>query len=150
MDTDRELTHLADELFPKAHLFLALIAKLGIRIAVCETWRSAERQLVLYHDGATHAPPGQSPHEVCKIEGGQQIPKACAFDIYGVTTEGHLTYDVPWRTIEAIAEEMCGLTWGGDWDPKGSHPPTRGQIEDKPHFQLPNWKEVARSYGWPV
>lgn len=149
MDTDRELIHLADELYPKAHHFLALIAKIGVNIAVSETWRSSERQLDCYNRGVSNAPPGHSPHEVFRMEAGIRIPKSCAFDIYGIDPEGKLTYDLPWRSIEAIAEEMCGLEWGGDWDTRGTLP-TRGQIVDKPHFQLPNWKEVARAYGWAI
>jgi hypothetical protein len=133
---DRERDHLHPGFLSRCLLLEQLMAHLGHPILMTEGWRSGKRQEELWRNrkpGAVVAPPGHSAHEVCQGE----APAAMAAD-WCFADGGGITYDGPWRLLGAVAEQACGMEWGGGWETQ----------TDRPHTQEPEWQKAARSMGW--
>lgn len=133
----RDLNTLAQCLQPVAHTFADQCAERGLPIRFTHTRRTDAEQQALYDQGrttpgriVTHAKPGQSPHNF-----------GLAFDVVFLDTTTQapwdITWDLPgredeWEAIGAIGEAL-GLVWGGRW-----------KTPDRPHFEWPNWRTVAK------
>lgn len=137
--TDRDITHLCQELQLIAQVWLDDCEAAGLNVRIIETYRSKVEQDALYAQGrtspgkiVTHAPGGHSPHECCLPDG---TPASKAFD-YGVFTAAgaYISDGSDPRYAEAgrIGKALA-LEYGGDWP----HPKT-----DSDHLQLPNWKKA--------
>ena len=98
-------------------LMVGQAEKQGLRVAVFETFRSAERQTQLYAQG----------HTLLKTNGMHHF--GVAADIVFLDGDGHFTWpdknDPRWQTLGHCGR-LFGLFWGGDW--KG--------FRDCPHFQF--------------
>jgi peptidoglycan L-alanyl-D-glutamate endopeptidase CwlK len=171
--SSRSLDHLHPEIYPLA---VALVSSapsaLGLELLVTDIFRSREEQAALYRIGrnglgekigrvVTNAPPGSSAHEVMRKvaigpDGPEEIPPlwvhdaastfwipaALAFDVafdFELGKGQRISWAGPWDELGELAESL-GLEWGGRW----------ATFRDRPHFQFPGWKEIARSGGWAV
>ena len=101
-------------LFPLVTLF-ARARNEGLSVALYETYRSQERQLELFNQGAT----------TLKKNGMHHFGVAC--DIVFLTATGNPSWAAThnWARLGAIGKSV-GLEWGGSWS----------GFTDKPHFQL--------------
>lgn len=135
----RQITDLCDELQPLACQFISigngdqLFKNAGAELFLTCTYRSGAEQNALYAQGrtkkgqiVTKARAGQSPHN-CLDKAGN--PAAKAFDFAIRLPTGKLDWDATsplWRRAIAIGQAL-GLESGQGWG-------------DRPHFQLPDWK----------
>ena len=129
----RRVEDLDPTLQPLAVEFLRLAWAAGLPVVITQTRRSATEQDALYAQGrttpgriVTNAPAGSSPH--CA---------GLAFDVAFQAPEHQVTWEEPrpgaWDALGAIGEGL-GLIWGGRWR----------HFVDRPHFQVDDWKVVAR------
>ena len=138
-DLDPKMQSLAAE-------FLRLAWAAGLPVVITQTRRSAEEQGALYAQGRTT--PGRivtlaqadgSPH--CA---GLAVDVAfrCPSDAASASAPPHpsapaVTWDEPrpgaWDELGAIGISL-GLVWGGQWR----------HFQDRPHFQLEDWRIVAK------
>jgi len=121
----------------------------GWSVFVTDVWRDGAEQDKLKAEGKSKAGRGQSPHEVmkeletwvagCHKDGEDRfwVPCALACD-FAWRKAGVVRWDGPWNLLGAVAVEVAGLEWGGNWK----------NFVDRPHVQMPNWKDVARLVGW--
>jgi peptidoglycan LD-endopeptidase CwlK len=139
--SDRDLDDLHPTLRPLAVQWLAACKQQEIDAIIDFTWRSPDEQDALYAQGrttpgkiVTNARGGQSAHNV--TAGGK--PAACAFDFAIQNPDGTLNWDVNSMTFKAAVAigKGLGLAWGGSWP---------GKLGDYVHFELPDWKTIAKS-----
>ena len=103
-------------------------ASMGTRFIVIETTRGKASQNQAKASGHSNARFGQSPHNY--------VP-ALAVDLGPWNYPGKLAdyHELALRMQLAARELKIGITWGGDWH----------SLKDWPHFELSNWKAIARS-----
>lgn len=90
----------------------------GITLRVSETYRSKERQGLLFEQGATQL----------KAVGVHN--SGLAADFYKVNSDGHAIWGGDWSFLGRLAKRH-GLIWGGDWgDPSKPH-----TFRDNDHVQ---------------
>lgn len=112
-----------------------LLNTIGLDIEMTAGWRGEKEQNEFKSKGVSNAAWGSSPHNF-----------GAAFDIVPVVN-GNKTYeiaDIIWMKI-GFAGEKFGIQWGYDWDGDGivnDKDATPGsKFDDRPHFQVKNWKE---------
>ena len=102
-------------------------SKQGLKIAIGETYRTVAEQDALYAQGRTT--PGKKVTNAPGSSYSSYHQWGTAFDIY--RNDGQGAYNEAgnfFGKVGAIGVSL-GLEWGGNWT----------SIEDKPHFQLPDW-----------
>lgn len=135
--SSRSLSYMHPRLMSLYTRFETEMQKAGIGFIVTSTFRNEADQASLFASGRskrgpilTNAEPGQSAHNV--MLGGS--PAACAFDIV-ILKDGKVQWDANdplWKRAGEIGVKV-GLEWAGNWQ----------HFKEFPHFQLPNWKEIA-------
>lgn len=129
----RDIQDLEPCLRQPANAFVARCLTIGLHIVITQTHRTREEQQALYEQGRTR------PGKIVTKAGPDASPHVAglAFDIAFRDAEGHITWDETWpgawETVGQIGEGL-GLKWGGRW----------AGFPDRPHFEWPNWKEVAK------
>jgi len=140
----RAIKDLHPDLQRAARRFRLAMLLLDTPILITSTFRTLEEQQALYNQGrtepgriVTRARPRQSAHNAMrKNSKGAWVPAALAFDVvFG--TRKKISWEGPWELLGEIAEKCLGLAWGGRW-----------QKPDRPHFTIPNWKDVAEDEEW--
>ncbi len=132
----RDVADLHPCLRPVAVEFVERCAAIGLPVFITHTHRTDAEQQALYNQGrttpgkiVTRAKPGQSPHNPPNGFPG------LAFDV-AFKKQGN-PYEEPrpgaWKEIGVLGESL-GLIWGGSW----AEPKT-----DRPHFEWPDWRQVA-------
>lgn len=129
--SSRSLDDLKPEVRPLVDAFLNSCADSGIDVLVTCTFRSNDEQTALYAQGRTK--PGAI---VTKAQAGQSAHQyGLAIDIVPMVN-GKPDWkgsDPVWKTVGDLGQQ-AGLKWLGAL---GS------EFPEEPHFELPNWKEVA-------
>lgn len=112
--------HLADVVYQ--------CAKLGTKFIVVETIRGKAAQELAKHTGHSNARFGQSPHN---------YNPALGVDLGPVPYPGqiHDYQNLALAMFAAAKAVVVAIDWGGDWH----------SLKDYPHFELSNWKVLARS-----
>lgn len=125
-----DLSQLCPELQPIAREFLAQCTSQGLTAKILVTWRSAAEQNKAKAAGLSNASAGQSPHNICNINGN---PASYAFD-FGLFDNGaYITNgsDDRYRKAGQIGKQL-GLCWGGEFK----------SIFDADHLELPGWRYI--------
>jgi peptidoglycan LD-endopeptidase CwlK len=131
----------ADELHPVfapiAAEFWQVAADAGLDLVLVHAWRDPAVQARLYAQGrtapgriVTWAQPGDSPHNVT-IYGR---PASMAIDVaprHVLRLKDWAPADPAWQQLGAIARQIPGAEWGGDWSPRR---------RDLPHIQRRDWR----------
>jgi peptidoglycan LD-endopeptidase CwlK len=144
----RKVTDLSPAVRVKCLSFLDRCQLLGCPVRVVQTLRTLEEQEAVYQKGRTRPgepchhwlPPRVRPVGSCRVHPlGATVTKAkpgesahnygLAFDVAFETDGGGVSWEGPWDTVGGLGEHF-GLEWGGRWT-----------TPDRPHFQLPNWKD---------
>lgn len=130
--SSRNLDDLRPDVRPLVDIFLGSCAASKIDILVTCTLRSNEEQAALYAQGRTEpghivtdAPAGQSAHNY-----------GLAIDVVPIVN-GKPDWDGShpvWSQVGVLGQS-AGLEWAG-----APHFP----FPEKPHFELPSWRSVAR------
>lgn len=134
---DSKITDLDPDLQPLALKFVALCNTKGIDARITITWRSAGEQNAAQAAGLSNACAGESPHNVCTIDGQ---PCSRAFDFAVFADDGSYVKDGndPRYTQAGEIGESLGLFWGGRWTEEKDH-----CEPDFDHLQLADWRTAA-------
>lgn len=101
----------------------------------CSTsYRGEEAQKAALEGGFSKASFGSSPHN---------YKPALALDLFFIDANGKAQFLVD--KYQKLAHSKPDLIiWGADWNDNGRTDDER--FEDSPHFELKNWKLLARNY----
>lgn len=134
----RLISDLHPDLQPLCQQFLDNCAHTGMKVGLCQTYRSSEEQDADYAKGRTapgriitNAKGGQSPHN-CTLDDGTPAAKAFDFFIYnsdGSTLDWNAADD-KWQKAISIGEAL-GLVSGSTF-----------KFKDTDHFELAGWKDA--------
>ena len=124
-----DLTQLCPALQPIAQQWLDNCHAANLKVSITVTWRSAIAQEQAKAAGLSNAGAGQSPHNVCDVNGN---PNSCAFDFACFADDATYITDGtdPKYTQAGAIGKALKLVWGGDFI----------SFPDFDHLELAVWR----------